>query len=207
MENNVDMESIKFKKALLLCREEMYEGAYCIFLELASEGNVAGMRMMGWMCFSGIGTTKDAIEGIRWAKLASEAGDQKAQFALGRFLEKSESFSSSMEWYEKSFAQGYLPSNYRMSCLILRGKGVGKDQEKALKMLKYGAERGHLWSKRDYYRLEKMNKKGLNKLTALAMSICTIAQIAYIASFDEMSESLVYSFPIEFTLFFGKRSE
>ena len=77
---------------------------------------------------------------------ASEAGDPRAQFNLGRMLLEGEGgprdYALARQWSEKSAAQGIPGAQYDMGWVYQRGLGVRRDSQVAIKWYERAARQG-----------------------------------------------------------------
>lgn len=149
-ESNKISEREKYEKAKNFYLSGNYKEAFKIYHELALDGSVGCQRFTGWMYFLGEGVPADIAQALYWFKAAAEAGDPEAEFGVGRVYTRKKDYKSAMAWYEKSASHGFVPSIYRIARMYRYSHGVHTDISKAVHMLRYAAEKGHLRSARDY---------------------------------------------------------
>ncbi|MBI3570513.1 MAG: sel1 repeat family protein, partial [Gammaproteobacteria bacterium] len=77
-----------------------------------------------------------------WLPLA-EAGDVRAQYAIGRLYEKGKgverNFAQAFVWYRKAAEKGHADSEYRLAVGYAYGLGIQKDEGEALSWLRKAA--------------------------------------------------------------------
>lgn len=105
---------------------------------------------------SGKGVSKDTSKALELFLRAAEGGSMSAQFQVGSFYESGllgapRNQFEAAKWYGKAAEQGHSASAYRLGEMYFDGRGVPKDEAKAIKLMrlsdfydqKYQAERGH----------------------------------------------------------------
>ncbi len=66
-------------------KDQDYDKAFTLLLPFAKEGNPEASRLVGLMCFTGKGTTKNIIAAGKWLRQAAESGDPIASRMLSQY--------------------------------------------------------------------------------------------------------------------------
>jgi TPR repeat protein len=66
-------------------RDQDYNKAFALLLPFAEEGNPEASRLVGLMCFTGKGTTKNISAAEKWLRQAAESGDSIARRMLSQY--------------------------------------------------------------------------------------------------------------------------
>jgi len=79
--------------------------------ELARQGNPQAQSILGHRYMNGNGVPKDGMQAVKWLRLASDQGDETAQYNLGLILRKGllnvrPNPREALELFEKSFENG-----------------------------------------------------------------------------------------------------
>ncbi len=93
---------------------------------------------------SGVGTTKDEAEGMKWCRKAAEEGVAEAQKFLAVFLfTKEKNMAESAKWFHKAADQGDLDAQLSFGKAYLNGYGVQKNEAEGLRLIRAAAEKGY----------------------------------------------------------------
>lgn len=153
--------NILIEEADRLYHENRYEEALAKYRELAEQGYPGSAHRIAWMTMQGLGTPKDYNEGMRWYKIAAEAGSPVAQFDLANEYTAVGDYQNALPLLERATAQSYTPAVYRLGWHYKLGKGVEVDEQKAFCMFKEAAGRGHLWAQKQLARRMLKGHEGL----------------------------------------------
>jgi len=107
----------------------------------------------GYRQLAGMGCQSNAEEGIRWLRLAMEAGDAQACYEISRYYYGADDFGAGVlfkedegkarQLLETSAEKGFLPAQTVASQLYVDGnRGFPVDTKKAFKWCKRAAEQG-----------------------------------------------------------------
>ena len=81
-----------------------------------------------------------------WRPLA-EAGDDKAEHALGVMYERGQGlvqdYKAALSWFAKAAEQGYAPAEFNLGLMFHQGRGIAQDYKKALRWFTKAAEQGY----------------------------------------------------------------
>jgi hypothetical protein len=97
--------------------------------------------------YHGVGISANRGEAVKWLSKAAEAGDKKAQSALGvAYYEGGGvpvNYLESEKWWRQAAMQGAVDAQFNIGALYYEGLGVSKNDDEALKWLASAAEHGH----------------------------------------------------------------
>ena len=77
------------------------------------------------------GVSEERVE--RWRRCAAELGDAQAQFEVGRACTKQRRFPEAFAWTNKAAEQDHAEAQRVLADFYLNGRGVARDEEKAVK--------------------------------------------------------------------------
>lgn len=144
----------KFDYAFQCYESGDFKAAFEAYFELAELGNKNCQAFVGDLYYLGRGVGQDTDKACYWLEKASEGGEVKAQFLLGKIYAGKGEHSKAFEWYEKAGHQGYAPAIYKMAIYAEKGRVGSVDKTLALKLYREAAEKDHLYAKRTLaYRL------------------------------------------------------
>ena len=96
---------------------------------------------------SGKGVAEDAVEAVRWYRLAAEQGHAGAQFFLGQMYNSgkgvAEDAVEAVRWYRLAAEQGLAAAQGNLGLMYDSGKGVAEDAVEAVRWYRLAAEQGH----------------------------------------------------------------
>ena len=114
--------------------------------EGAQQGDARAQFNLGWCYSKGKGVTKDAVEAVKWYRMAAEQGDADAQFNLGNRYYDGEGVTKDMveavKWYREAAEQGDADAQANLGSRYCNGEGVAKDAVEAVKWYRKAAEQG-----------------------------------------------------------------
>ncbi|MBF0462717.1 MAG: SEL1-like repeat protein [Magnetococcales bacterium] len=94
-----------------------------------------------------------------WLRRAAEQGDAKAQYGLGRMLEKgigvTQDYAGAVAWYRKAAEQGVATAQNQLGDLYRDGRGVAQDYAEAVSWYRKAAEQGNAVAQASLGRLYK----------------------------------------------------
>jgi TPR repeat protein len=185
------MSSEGLAEAARLYNEKRYEDALTKYALLAEQGDELAARWAGWIINEGLCTRNDPYEAIRYYLLAAEAGSKEGMFGLAGMYARIGEHQKAFEWYERSAAAEYLPASYRLGRCYHFGKGVERNEEKAISYFQEAASQGHIFAKSWLMRQEFVRDYGrvmgwvLFKLWCIKQSL----EIARIVMREEESQT------------------
>lgn len=141
------MSSEKLVEAARLYDEKRYEDALAQYALLAEQGDELAARWAGWIIHQGLCARSDPQEAIRYYLLSAESGSKDGMFRLADMYARVSEHQGAFEWYERSAAEGYLPAVYRLGRCYHLGKGVDRNEEKAITYFQEAANKGHIFAK------------------------------------------------------------
>ena len=88
-----------------------------------------------------------AFADINWHREAAEEGDPHAQRILGRLYEKglggvTQNYSEAAKWYGLAAEQGNADAQHRLGVMHAEGRGVSRDDAKAVELIRKAAVQG-----------------------------------------------------------------
>jgi TPR repeat protein len=92
-------------------------------------------------------------EGIRWFQLAAEQGHLDSIYMVGKIDR-----NQRIRLWEIAAEAGHLEAQHDLGCLLLKGKNITPDYEKAERLLRLATEKGHF---RAQYQLSIMFRYGI----------------------------------------------
>jgi len=129
------------------------EEAFQWYEKCALAGNTDGMNKVAECFLNGKGVQKDIHEGISWYQKAADSGDTNAMYKLalhyefkdtGRFGdEESKYLDLSINLYSKAVDKGDTNAMCGLGRCYLNGKGIDKDEEKAMQFFLRAANSGN----------------------------------------------------------------
>jgi TPR repeat protein len=122
----------KIEQAMMMCELEPYAAV------------VECQRFLGWEYYER-GSQESALE---WFGKAAKQRDVESVFGMGCVHGVLGNYTASALNFQEAMGNGYGRACYWLGCLYYHGKGVPKDEEKALYLFKCGAEQGFLGAER-----------------------------------------------------------
>lgn len=117
-----------------------------IWRELAEDGDVVAMRLLGMLHHRGEGLTRDPANAARWYRRAADRGDAPAQLALGRLHEQGlgvrRDLEQAADLYRAAMNGGSARAAFELALMHETGRGVPRDRETWLRLLRVAAFRG-----------------------------------------------------------------
>lgn len=115
-----------------------------IYMNLARQGDIDGMRELGRMYLYGIGVERNCRYAGRLLKRAAECGDAKAMCLLAQMYQQALGFKQNYEkayyWYNMAAKKGYGRGWYGAGYMLYKGLGVKQDYALAEQYFLKGSE-------------------------------------------------------------------
>ena len=112
-----------------------YETARLEWVPLAEDGDIRAQFQLGVMFEKGKGVEPDAVEAVRWYRMAADQGHAPAQTSLATFYYSNKGVkhdhAEAVRWYQKAADQGNADAQYLLGALYFRGHGIARDVIKA----------------------------------------------------------------------------
>lgn len=118
-----------------------------LFREAAEAGIARAAYNLGLMHAAGRGVPRDPAQALKWYEHAAKAGDPYGAYAWARALETSP--QAAQRWgeiaplYLGAAKLGHLPAAVRYGAMLLEGRGVRRDRERAELWLRHAADNGY----------------------------------------------------------------
>lgn len=134
-----------FDDALDAYNKQNYIEALNLFYVVAQEGDAKAQYNVALMYENGQGVTKDLRQAKKWYEKAAKNGNAKAAYNLARLYhsldgKQPHAIDMAKYWYEKAIEGGITEAYNNLATLYLEGKGVPKDNQKALELLEKAAK-------------------------------------------------------------------
>lgn len=132
----------------------------------AAHGRVDDFYHLGLLYEAGRSIERNLKQARVWLKKAAELGDARAQYALARNFEPSES-PQAVEWLYKAAAQGHAQAQSALAEMLFRGGGVEQDRLGALAWYARAAVQGDAQAQ---FTLGSLFKKHAESMAHTAMA-------------------------------------
>lgn len=128
-----------------------YGAAWREFKPLADQGNAEAQYQVGVMYDHGQSVKRSYRTAAQWYERAAEQGHAGAQFNLGFMLYNGSSeeddpvaqnYTEAAAWLTRAAASGIGEAQYLLSNMYLRGNGVARDQNRAVRLAVGAARKG-----------------------------------------------------------------
>jgi TPR repeat protein len=114
------------------------------YAKAAGLGNAGAMAALGSRLLSGDEKIRDEKKGREWLKKAIEAKEYSAYLALGDYEENvKKDLKAALAEYERGKDAGQIDCILRSADFYLEGKGVEKDTDRGMSLLRKAAESGN----------------------------------------------------------------
>jgi TPR repeat protein len=135
-----------------LNRQAMIEAQYKADLEAhqkkAAAGEVASMRALGEIYFTGTGVPPDHAQAARWYTQAAERGDVESAYRLGVFCDFGTGVPkdpvAAVRWLRKAAEAGHAKAQSKLAAMLAQGRGATKDDTEASRWYLAAAEQGEV---------------------------------------------------------------
>ena len=124
--------------------------------KLWDEGYSIAAYLLGKLYRDGRHVLEDHSQAEVWLRYAANAGNEFAQYALGKLI-LSKDTQEAIRWLETSSKQGNQYAQYTLGKIYLTGKEVPKDVDKAIEQLRASANSGNQYAQ---YTLGKLYLQG-----------------------------------------------
>lgn len=115
----------RIDEAAALMEKGNYAPAYCIWIDLAQDGDPQAQYSLGWMFHNGYGVAIDDEQAVKWWEAAAAQGHAEAQFDLGMLFSQGSTVGKDMaravSWYRQAAKQGHEEA--ALILLALAGEG------------------------------------------------------------------------------------
>ena len=113
----------------------------------AEGGNADAQIILGQMYAEGTGVTQDAVQAVKWYRVAAERGDPESQYRLGGMYDRGEGVVQDQVeaamWYQRAARQGHVDAVWRIGVMNEDGIGVTQDLVEAYAWFDFGCKIGH----------------------------------------------------------------
>ncbi len=114
------------------------------YAKAAGLGNAGAMAALGSRLLSGDENIRDEKKGREWLKKAIEAKEYSAYLALGDYEENvKKDLKAALAEYDRGKDAGQIDCMLRSADFYLQGKGVEKDSDRGMSLLRKAAEAGN----------------------------------------------------------------
>jgi TPR repeat protein len=131
-----DIDTDKYKASLTLYRNEAE----------SSQGNPNAQSLLGAAYHVGKGVPQDAVESIRWFRLAADQGVEGAQCQLGAAYRVGkgvpQDYVESVRWFRLAADQGFADAQRLLGSAYYFGEGVPQDHAQTVTWYRKAAEQG-----------------------------------------------------------------
>ena len=105
--------------------------------ELSTKGDLTGRYLLGLLTIDGIGTSADAVAGLKLVREAADGGLPAAQARLGRMYLRGEAVETdpaiAADWFQRAANGGDPLAQYELGQLRYKGLGIDADPYEAYK--------------------------------------------------------------------------
>ena len=120
----------------------------CKWFTLSAEkGYAIAQFYLGHMYYKGNGVPIDQKEAMRWFKLSVDRECNEARVTLGDIYctyDNYDYYEEAFRLYSAAMEDEYGPAFYKLGMMIYRGRGRPPNPSQALKLFRYGAEKGNI---------------------------------------------------------------
>lgn len=122
--------------------EKDHAYAFKCFKAAAEQGYARAQYNLGLMYLRGEGVEYNYDKGKEWYRKAAEQGDVEAQYQLALKLSGEENYDEEVYWLRKLVEQGYANAQMSLAFCYSLGRGVAKDDAKAVELMRKAAVQG-----------------------------------------------------------------
>jgi hypothetical protein len=122
--------------------EPMYTLETHPFYAAAVGGEPSAQYNLAVALFNGDAIDKNVKESMQWLFSAAKLGHFMALHSVGLLYLNSGAFENALFCMNASASKGYAPSMFQLGMMYLQGKGVEKNQERALLLFKMAVKHG-----------------------------------------------------------------
>ena len=135
-----------FDEGLAAAQRGDYATALIEWQPLAKQGDADAQYNLGVMYRRGDGVPKNAVEAVRWYRLAANQGVAQAQYNLGLMYDKGEGVPKNtveaVRWFRLAADQGVARAQYNLGVMYDKGDGVPKNAVEAVRWYRLAADQG-----------------------------------------------------------------
>jgi TPR repeat protein len=136
-----------FDEGLAAYEKEDYATALSEWQPLAKQGNAKAQYNLGLMYANGDGVPKNAVQAVRWFRLAADQGDASAQYNLGLMYANGDDVPKNavqaVRWYRLAADQGNAVAQNNLGLMYDKGDGVPKSAVEAVRWYRLAADQGN----------------------------------------------------------------
>jgi uncharacterized protein len=146
--------------------------AFRLYLKAAEQGQPDALYELYFSYNNGSGVAEDRVEARNWLAKAAEAGLADAQCELGFYNEAhigwipyyraaiSNNMPEAVKWYRLAVDQGSARGKLLLGYCYIEGRGVEKDEERGLELVRQAADQEHGPS---LFELARLYAKGIGE--------------------------------------------
>lgn len=117
-------------------------------LELAEEGDIQAVYMLGYYNYYGRGVEQDYAQAEKWYRKAGEQGHLGAQISIGEMYEGGHGvprdYAEALKWFRRAAERGNDSAQFWLGRMHLKGNGVPQDDVEAYAWLTLAASKGNV---------------------------------------------------------------
>ena len=140
--------------------------AYPLYQQLALEGDPNCQVFVGWMAYSGHGTSKDEKLGLEWFTKAAATGSAPGAFYCGRHAARIKNYAEALRFFYQAAQKEYSPALLWLGLAHIRGYGVPVNLEKGISYLRRSADAGNFLARRELAVIMIRGKLGIANVAA-----------------------------------------
>lgn len=129
--------------AALAQGRERPEGAFARLLDLAADGSVIAMTVVGEGYYWGSGTAVDPVEAEIWLRKAYEIGSRRGLLSYGRVVYRRHDLPAAEQIFRKGADAGWPEAKYRLADVMMRREPRSKAQVEVRRLVEAAAIAGH----------------------------------------------------------------
>ena len=97
---------------------------------------------MGWFYVNGVGVDVDVAKAQRWYRKSARKGEARAMFSLGQIAYWNREHDEALVWFTRALRKGHARSGYWIGKLHWHGRGVRKNESRAMALIEAAAAAG-----------------------------------------------------------------
>jgi TPR repeat protein len=154
----------RYAAAKKLLNRRRFSEAFSIYRDLAAVGDPRCLVFLGWMYDRGVGVARDSDKAYECYKSAALLGYKEGAFYCGRRAATVCNYEEALEWFGKAAVQDYGPALLWLGIMHLKGQGVPKDIDKAVRYLERAAKTGNFLARRELAVLMLKGRLGISRI-------------------------------------------
>ena len=119
-----------------------YAGAIEWFNKATNKGHVEAMYRLGFMYEFGQGVAENNIQAAEWYRKAIDKGNYEAMYRLGVLYYEVNNYEQAFVYLNKAAEYNYMQALNSLGVMYSNGRGVTRDDAKALELYRKAADRG-----------------------------------------------------------------